>query len=74
MIEQQMDQRINHQVYEEKGWDNQKRKKKIPKFMGYDKKNTKRKSYKSEHVHLKKNLKIEQLNFKEEQIRKKLAE
>ena len=42
--------------------------------MGYDKKNTKRKSYKSEHVHLKKNLKIEQLNFKEEQIRKKLAE
>ena len=38
MIEQQMDQRINHQVYEEKGWDNQKRKKKIPKFMGYDKK------------------------------------
>lgn len=39
-IEQQMDQRINHPVYEGKDWDNpkKKKKKKIPKFMGYDKK------------------------------------
>lgn len=27
MIEQQMDQRINHPVYEGKGWDNQKKRK-----------------------------------------------
>lgn len=39
MTEQQMDQRINHPVCEGKGWDNPKKKeKKIPKFMGYDKK------------------------------------
>ena len=37
MIEQQMNQRINHPVNERKVWENKKRKKKIPKFMGYDK-------------------------------------
>ena len=73
MIEQQMDQRINHPVYEEKVWDNQKRKKKIPKFMGYDKKILRGKFIEGS-MYIKKNLKIEELNFKEEQIRKKLAE
>ena len=50
-----------------------KKKKKIPKFLGYDKEILRGKLIEVS-MYIKKNLKIEQLNFKEEQIRKKLAE
>lgn len=52
MTEQQMDQRINHPVCEGKGWDNPKKKRKEnTKVYGIWQKNTKRKVYRSEHVH-----------------------
>lgn len=69
-----MDQRINHPVYEGKiETIKKKKRKKIPKFMGYDKKYYKRKVYKVSMYIKKKTLKIKQLNFKKSKIRKKVS-